>query len=280
MHRAEQGSLFDDGYQYATFEEKFKPKKTTDDCYTPTPVYEAIADYVSQQYSVRKSDFVRPFYPGGNYETLPYETTDIVVDNPPFSILSKIVRFYNERRIRFFLFAPHLTLFTNVSEETCGIVVGIGIVYENGAVVNTSFLTNMDRMLIRTAPELYQRIKQANKSNAKEMPKYRHAKNVLTVSMLEPIVRNGIRFDIKREDAEKARTIDSMREIGKAIFGCGFIISDKTAAAKEAAAKEAAAKEAAAKEHTFELSERERAIVNRLNGKEITHERSKDIKLF
>lgn len=31
---------------YDGFVEKFKPKKTTDDCYTPPLVYEAIADWV------------------------------------------------------------------------------------------------------------------------------------------------------------------------------------------------------------------------------------------
>ncbi len=32
---------------YEGFVEKFKPKKTTDDCYTPEPVYEAIKGGVS-----------------------------------------------------------------------------------------------------------------------------------------------------------------------------------------------------------------------------------------
>ncbi len=32
---------------YEGFVEKFKPKKTTDDCYTPEPVYEAIKGWVS-----------------------------------------------------------------------------------------------------------------------------------------------------------------------------------------------------------------------------------------
>ena len=91
------------------------------------------------------------------------------------------------------------------------------------------------------------------------------------VSMLAQMARNNIDFRVEKNEAQKVRTIDSMKKIGKNLFGSGFIISDKTAAAKEAAAKEAAAKEAAAKEaaakgYTFELSERERAIVEKLNG--------------
>lgn len=53
-------TAFDD---YEGFVEKFKPKKTTDDCYTPPPVYEAIADWVANEYGVSREDFVRPFYP-------------------------------------------------------------------------------------------------------------------------------------------------------------------------------------------------------------------------
>lgn len=50
---------------YSGFVEKFKPKKTTDDCYTPPLVYGAIANWVAKEYGLNKADFVRPFYPGG-----------------------------------------------------------------------------------------------------------------------------------------------------------------------------------------------------------------------
>ena len=52
---------------YEGFVEKFKPKLTTDDCYTPTIVYEAVADWTAKEYGLDKSNFVRPFYPGGDY---------------------------------------------------------------------------------------------------------------------------------------------------------------------------------------------------------------------
>ena len=46
---------------YDAFVEKFKPKKTTDDCYTPPLVYDAVADYVAERYGLDKANFVRPF---------------------------------------------------------------------------------------------------------------------------------------------------------------------------------------------------------------------------
>lgn len=37
-----QGSFEDTSPEYSDFLDKFKPKKTTDDCYTPAPVYETV----------------------------------------------------------------------------------------------------------------------------------------------------------------------------------------------------------------------------------------------
>ena len=54
-------TLFDEDAEYQAFVEKFKPKKTTDDCYTPEPVYEAVRDYVCARYAVDPGSIVRPF---------------------------------------------------------------------------------------------------------------------------------------------------------------------------------------------------------------------------
>ena len=98
--------------EYNDFLDKFEPKKTTDDCYTPDGVYDAVADWVAQEYHLSRDKFVRPFYPGGDYQKETYAADAVVVDNPPFSIMTEILHFYVEHSIRFFLFAPTLTLFT------------------------------------------------------------------------------------------------------------------------------------------------------------------------
>lgn len=113
IKRDGQCDLFDDNPEYAAFVDKFKPKKTTDDCYTPEPVYEAVADWVAKEFGLEKSRFLRPFYPGGDYEREDYPEGCVVVDNPPFSILAKILRDYESWGVPFFLFAPALTLFSN-----------------------------------------------------------------------------------------------------------------------------------------------------------------------
>lgn len=144
--------------EYKAFTEKFKAKKTTDDCYTPANVYEAVADWVAAEYGIERGAFVRPFFPGGDYERFHYPEDCTVVDNPPFSILSKIIAFYARQGIRFFLFAPALTLFSSSSSSATCLPVGVQITYENGAKVPTSFVTNLEppNLRIRTAPSLYQ----------------------------------------------------------------------------------------------------------------------------
>ena len=47
---------------------KFEAKRTTDDCYTPDVVYDAVAEWVASEYNVSRANFVRPFYPGGDYQ--------------------------------------------------------------------------------------------------------------------------------------------------------------------------------------------------------------------
>lgn len=90
------------GETYEEFVEKFKPKKTTDDCYTPPEIYETIRDWACKEYGIDPDKIVRPFYPGGDYEHYDYPDGCVVLDNPPFSILSKICEFYLERGIPFF----------------------------------------------------------------------------------------------------------------------------------------------------------------------------------
>ena len=68
---------------YEGFVEKFKPKKTPDDCYTPASVYEAVKDWACRAYGIDPDKTLRPFWPGGDYEALAYPADAVVLDNPP-----------------------------------------------------------------------------------------------------------------------------------------------------------------------------------------------------
>ena len=226
--------------EYEAFVEKFKPKKTTDDCYTPANVYEEVLNYVRETCDIEGLEVIRPFYPGGDYERVTYTEKTVVVDNPPFSIISQIIRFYNEKGVKYFLFAPHLTLF-GTNQKYTAIVAYADITYENGARVKTSFVTNMmgDYKIIG-APELKKRIEEVQKKYKKPLPKYKYPENIVTVSRIAWIVERGVSVKIKEKYLSFCRGLESQKPHGKAIFGSGFLASHTAAAEIKAAEIKAA----------------------------------------
>lgn len=257
---AQRGRIdFDD---YEAFVEKFKPKKTTDDCYTPPEIYSAVLDYVKSKCDLSRKRVLRPFVPGGDYTAINYKANDVVIDNPPFSILSQIVSYYIGHNIGFFLFAPTLTLLSATKLRCTSIVCGSGIVYENGASVNTSFVTNLfgDCALIVDG-ELYADLEQINKRLAKQGRKSIKGKSypdcITTAALLEKIAKRGLCLTFTRDSMAYITKLDC----GIALFGGGVILSERAAAEKAAA--ERAAVERAAVERAF-LSEREKALQKKL----------------
>ena len=253
--RNDNEGLENESDEYQEFVKKFEQAKTTDDCYTPDGVYDAVADWVAKEYKLDRKKFVRPFFPGGDYEARQYKPDEIVVDNPPFSILAKILKFYEEHGIRFFLFAPTLTLFSSSSTSACAICAGLKIIYENGADVGTSFLTNLEDLRLRTAPDLYKSVQTAAdayaKTLTKELPKYSYPDYVITSAKAAWMSAHDTDLRIKKESSAHIRFLDAQKETGKGIFGSGYLLSEKAAAEKAAATR-------------WELSDREWAIVKSL----------------
>nr|DAO87745.1 MAG TPA: ParB protein [Caudoviricetes sp.] len=256
---------------YEKFVDKFKPKLTTDDCYTPQNIYEVIRDWAVEHYGLQGAPVIRPFYPGGDYEHETYPDGCVVIDNPPFSILSQICRFYAERGIRFFLFAPALTLFS-IAAGTCNYLpMSCHITYENGADVRTSFVTNLGDWKIETVPELWRLVDGLNAQNTNanetELPGYTYPDCVMTPIRIAPTAK-WITLRVRAEDASFIRALDAQRDHGKTIYGTAFLLSEKAAAekaaAEQAAAEQAAAKKAAAEKReqfVWALSDREKEIV-------------------
>ena len=252
-------NLFSD---YDGFVDKFKSKLTTDDCFTPQPIYDCVVDYVASKIDLSDRKIIRPFYPGGDYEAIDYPSNCIVIDNPPFSIISKIARFYIDNNILFFLFAPHLTLFG--SDVDCTrIVCYADITYKNGARVKTSFLSNIfGNIAVMGDAELHKKLTQANKQ-AKQtatLPKYQYPANILTVSKVSQLVERGVSIEFNKSDLQFCRGLDSQKAHKKALFGSGFLISDKAAQAQARAQARAQVEDVI----VWELSEREKNIIKTL----------------
>lgn len=236
--------------EYAAFLEKFDAKRTTDDCFTPPKVFAVVHKWVDTEYGTHDRRIVRPFHPGGDFVMFDYQPGDLVLDNPPFSILTKIRRFYDERSIDYFLFAPSLTLFS--IKAPTSIVVAENVEYANGAKIATSFITSLEpQTRIRTAPALARAIRGV-RSQKPKLPKYVYPKNVASAAHLHKI--SSVDFSIPSGKCEFLSAIDAQRDAGKAVFGVGIIMSDRKAAELKAAIEPT----------EWALSARELSIIERL----------------
>ena len=249
-------ALFDD---YEAFTEKFKPKKTTDDCYTPAPVFEAVRDFALalNPEATAGRRVIRPFWPGGDYESEDY-TGGAVIDNPPFSIFSKIVRFYASRWVPFFLFAPGLTVMfgpVGTLAGVTGVVVNTSIIYENGAKVNTSFVTKFwsgaPRMAISGKLKRIVMEAMARAARDKGKRKIEWPKNVIPALSAIKLATAGEDIEIPAAEAFYINELNC----GQRMHSGGLIVSDRVAAELRAAKKV----------DRYELDEREMEIVNALN---------------
>lgn len=255
---------------YDDFVEKFKPKKTTDDCYTPPLVYDAVLEWARKHLDMGDRPVVRPFYPGGDYEHFDYPDGCVVIDNPPFSIFANITNFYAERGIDFLLFAPAMT---SIRENCTFVGVGYGVTYENGAIVNTSFVTNMMGDLIcTTAPDLYKAIKMADdeirKQNRKQLSKLSFPDCVLRASSLNTMSNAGVEYAVRREDG----CVVSRVCINKTTFGSSILLSDRATAERLAAEKLAVKRLAAERlaKIKLELTPQNKEIIRQLNEVQVS----------
>ena len=250
-----------------TFLEKFKPKRTSDDCMTPPAVYKAVRGWVFKRYDLpADTTILRPFWPGADYTRADYPEGCVVLDNPPFSIVSRIVEWYQARGIRFFLFAPYLSNIGIGKGTGCGHVIAPWSVrYENGAEVPTAFVTNLaPEIVAESAPDLRALVKEADEQSRKEaarvLPKYSYPPHVVTSAGLGHLATHGTALKIRRGECAFIRALDAQAAAGKAIFGGGLLLAERAAAERAAAERAAAA--------VWKLSERERALVKQLGQSE------------
>lgn len=245
---------------YDGFLDKFKTKKTTDDCYTPPAVYDAVLRFVDTRVqSLQGLKVVRPFYPGGDYEEFTYPDNAVVVDNPPFSLLSRILRFYSIHKMPFFLFGPSLTLFSAMDCDLTYIITDADIVYANGAKVNTGFITNMVKDLrVWVCPELREMIKAAQVSEPKTKRRFIYPDHLITAAVLNKLANHGVEFKVRKDESKSVKNCDDAKRHGRALFGGGFLISERAAAERAAAT-------------VLQLSPRERRIIEQLNRRSINN---------
>ena len=268
-------------HDYESFVAKFAENpKTTDDTFTPRDVYEAVLQYVGEVVDLSDKVILRPFFPGGDYRNAEYPENGIVIDNPPFSIFTEIVKFYTAMRIPFFLFGQGKTIMCCVKYCTAVIVTDL-LTYENGARIYTNFASNLfGDTIIMTAPRLNDLIFSCPSQNVKaNLAQYNYPPELLSFSQMQTICRGGVEFAVKREDCQIVKNLDNHP---KSLFGEHLLLSSAKTKEKESAktlAKEQAQRKAMGAanirscvklENGFiPLSDRERKIIERLNQQSI-----------
>lgn len=206
------------GESYDEFVAKFsKPRpKTTDECYTPSKVYDAVKSWSIKEYHLEGRPIIRPFWPETDYRKWDaYPDGCVVIDNPPFSCITQIVRDYREHGIDFFLFAPALTLFSVDAGNAKYVVSNSSIIYENGANVKTGFVTSLGRWKVHCSSTLSAAIRQAQ---AKPEPKPAKVRDphVLTSATAQKFADDDLCF--LEDEVQFVRTAG-----GEKVFGGAFL---------------------------------------------------------
>lgn len=242
---------------YESFIKKFTENpKTTDECWTPRDVYEAVVRYVDEVVCpLEGKEILRPFYPGGDYEHAEYPENGVVIDNPPFSMFTKICRFYMAKGVLFFLFGPGMTIMSCCKHGCTAVFVSEVMTFSNGAKVHCNFASNLfGNLLAVTAPRLSELLRACPSQGEKaSLPQYDYPANLLSASDMQIIAKGEEPFAVPREATASIRRLDNMSG-GKGLFGDHYLLSDELATAKERAKAVIAE----------ELSARERKVVDGL----------------
>ena len=100
--------------------------------------------------------------------------------------------------------------------------------------------------------------------NVRVLPKYVYPEYVIRGTSTTKLLQQGMSFKLKDEDVFFIRKLDCQKN--NAIYGGGFLISEKAALEKAALEKAALEKAEADNAVYFELSAREKDIIKHLGG--------------
>ena len=252
-------------HDYESFLAKFADNpKTTDDCFTPADVYEAVVKYVDSLIDLSDKEILRPFFPGGDYENAEYPEDGIVIDNPPFSMYTDICKFFSVREIPFFIFGPGMTI-TSCCRFCTAVVLACDIIFENGAKVHCGFATNLlGDEIIRNAPQLNKAITNCPSQDiTNHFPSFEYPAELLSISDMKTMCRGGVDFSVKRSEAVITKKLDNKGSL----YGEHFLLSAMKSEEKKRLKDLAKSQLTTGTKNsiTIDLSDRERRIVEKLN---------------
>lgn len=240
---------------------------TQDECYTPPEVYDTVLEYAVERYQLQGKHIVRPFVPGGNYQQYVYDKNDVVIDNPPFSMRTKITKWYINHGIPFFLFINGIygvSLSRGLHGKATVIVTNADASFyhkPNNKTIKLGFVTNLEpeNIVLRGDVAL------TNKLNAlvkkKALNKYQYPENMITNSDVLAAIRRGVELQLTTNNCLFKYNLDYHKEhkLSGVKGGC-YLVDDNVYNEYKAAMEKVPPYT-----HHVTLSKREKAIIEKLN---------------
>ena len=247
---------------------------STDECYTPPAVYDTVLDYAVERYQLQGKHIVRPFIPGGDYQKYAYDENDVVVDNPPFSMTTKITKWYIDHNIPFFLFVNGLygvSLSRGLHGKATVIVTNAQVSFYNKGSekrIRLGFVTNMEpkNIIIRGDATL------TNKLNGlvdkKSFKRFHYPDNFLKNNDILAALQRNVELKLTTDnclfednlDYHKAQMHATSQRMD--VFGGGYLVNDKLYAEFKGSLKHDLPNT-----YRVTLSTREQKIIEQLNEK-------------
>ena len=136
------------------------------------------------------------------------------------------------------------------------IIADADIIYDNGAVVRTGFITNLPSDIrIWCCPQLKQAIMKAQETPSKAKKGFVYPDNIVTAATLGKLAAHATEFIVRKKSCQYIHDSDSAKAQGRSLYGGGFILSDRAAAERAAASR-------------LNISPRERLLIEHLNAQE------------
>ena len=206
---------------------------TTDECYTPPAVYDTVLDYAVDRYHLQGKHIVRPFIPGGDYQKYVYDKNDVVIDNPPFSITIKIVNWYIDHNIPFFMFINGLygvSLSRGLSGKATVIVTNAnGSFYNKGSEksIKLGFVTNLEpkNIILRGDATLTNRLNGLVKK--KTFKRFRYPDNFLKNNDILTALQRNVELQLTTDNCLFEDNLDYHKSQRVKVFGGGYLVNDK-----------------------------------------------------
>ena len=188
-----------------------------------------------------------------------------MIDNPPFSLFAKIVDFYVANDIKFFIFCPALAAWHTIARRPGVTLVNtfVDVKYANGAIVRTSFATNLSpEYALYSAPELHRtllRLKERQTVKIIERPDY-----TLGVKELQYLAK--VQHALSREQM----SVKVSKAIRDAAFGGVALLSEQARADMLYSLALPVPPNADVETITLTLTEEDECEIARLSGTRLT----------